>query len=70
MITAARALFLDHPHKVGETYTEHMGFAARFAGTLILAACAALVHAVLPFAFEKTASRTVARLYERTRSRG
>lgn len=70
MIATARALFLDHPQKVDETYLQHMGFAARFSATLFLAAGAALVHAVLPFAFEKTASRMVARLYARTHNRG
>ena len=34
------------------------------------AAFAALVHAVLPFAFERTASRKVAALYARTHNRG
>ncbi|MEZ5913716.1 MAG: DUF6356 family protein [Paracoccaceae bacterium] len=63
-------LFLSHPQSVDETYFEHAGFAFRFALTLFGAALAALVHALLPFAFEKTASRTVARLYERTRNRG
>ena len=63
-------LFLSHPRKVNETYLEHAGFALRFSGWLALAAGAALVHAILPFLFETTASRIVARLYERTRFRG
>ncbi|TMV60311.1 hypothetical protein FGG78_35570 [Thioclava sp. BHET1] len=63
-------LFLDHPHSVDESYTEHAAFAAKFSLALFGAACAALVHALLPFAFERTASRTVARLYERTHNRG
>ncbi|MDE3080607.1 MAG: hypothetical protein KGI94_11305 [Paracoccaceae bacterium] len=63
-------LFLDHPRSVNETYLEHAAFAARFSAALFLAAGAALVHAVLPFAFERTASRTVARLYARTHNRG
>lgn len=62
--------FTEHPASVDETYLEHMRFAGWFAGTLLLAACAALVHAILPFLFDKTASRIVARLYERTHNRG
>lgn len=62
--------FLDHPRSVNESYLEHAAFAARFSATLFLAAGAALVHAVLPFAFERTASRAVARLYARTHNRG
>lgn len=63
-------LFTTHPASVDETYLEHAAFAGRFAFALFGAALAALVHAVLPFLFEKTASRTVARLYAKTHNRG
>lgn len=63
-------LFTEHPASVDETYLEHLAFASKFAGTLLLAAGAALVHAILPFLFDKTASRIVARLYDRTHNRG
>ena len=59
------ALFTSHPHDVGETYGEHLGNASGFGARLVLAGAACLVHAVLPFAFERTASRMVARLYDR-----
>ncbi|MBT8456930.1 MAG: hypothetical protein HKO95_08020 [Rhodobacteraceae bacterium] len=62
--------FTAHPASVDETYFEHMRFAGWFAGTLFLAASAALIHAILPFLFDKTASRIVARLYDRTHNRG
>lgn len=65
-----RTLFLTHPASVGESYLGHAAFALRFALMLLAAAGAALVHAVLPFAFERTASTIVARLYERTHNRG
>ena len=68
-ITIARA-FTDHPGSVGENYFQHAGFALSFAGSLALAALAALCHAILPFTFQKTASRIIARLYERTHNRG
>lgn len=63
-------LFINHPASVGEGYFEHMGFALRFAFWLLVAALAALVHAFVPAACEKTASRIVARLYARTSNRG
>ncbi len=63
-------VFLDHPAKVEETFLEHMAFALRFAGMLFLAAGAALIHAFVPCLFEKTASKIIARLYERTHNRG
>lgn len=63
-------LFLDHPHSVDESYLQHAAFAGRFSLALFAAGLAALVHAVLPFCFERTASRAVARLYARTHNRG
>lgn len=70
MATPISRLFIDHPASVDETYLEHMAFAGRFSVKLFAAGIAALVHAVLPFCFEKTASRMVADLYKRTHNRG
>ncbi len=70
MIATMKSLFLTHPRAVDESYAEHMAFAGRFSGKLFLAAGAALVHSVLPFAFEKTASRMIAEMYGRTKNRG
>ena len=64
------ALFTAHPASVDETFGEHFFFALKFAGLLFAAAGAALVHAILPFLFEKTASRIIARLYAKTHNRG
>ncbi len=64
------SVFLDHPRSVDETYREHAAFAGRFSARLFLAAGAAAVHAVIPCLFEKTASRMVAELHERTANRG
>lgn len=69
MRAAIARLFLEHPSSVDETYVEHMRFAAGFAGALFLAAMAALVHAVLPFAFERTASAAIDRLHYRMHNR-
>ena len=67
---AVTRLFTTHPHSVDESYFQHMAFAAKFSGLLFLAAFAALIHAILPFLCERTASRIVARLYDRTHNRG
>lgn len=63
-------IFLDHPAKVEESFLQHMAFALKFAGLLFLAAGAALVHALVPCLFEKTASGIIAKLYARTHNRG
>jgi hypothetical protein len=65
-----RGIFLDHPRRVNETYAEHGRFALGVAGKLLLAAGAAVVHALIPALFEKTASRLVAELYQKTNNRG
>ena len=62
--------FVRHPNSVGESYAEHAAFAGRFGAMLMLAGLAALVHALLPFAFERTASGIVKQLHERHNGRG
>lgn len=58
-------LFNEHPHSVGESYTEHMGVAFGFGWRMVLAGLACLVHAVLPFLFVKTGSRAIGELHDR-----
>ena len=57
--------FRAHPASVGETWFQHARVALGFASSLALAAMAAAVHAVLPFAFQTTASAVVDRLHAR-----
>ena len=61
--------FRDHPASVGETYVEHMAFAAWFAFKLFLAGGAALIHAIVPSLFETTASTHIRELYHRIENR-
>ncbi|MCO4823488.1 DUF6356 family protein [Amylibacter sp.] len=63
-------IFTDHPASVDETYFEHLAFASKFAITLMVAAGAAMIHAIIPCLCEKTASKAVARLYDKTHNRG
>ncbi len=56
--------FTDHPRSVGESYWEHMGVALSFAGRLILAGLATLVHSVLPFLLVGTGSRMITQLHD------
>ena len=58
-------LFHRHPASVGETYFQHMVHAAFFGGWMALGAACCLIHAILPFLFEKTGSRIIARLHDR-----
>ena len=63
-------LFTAHPASVEESFGQHFLFALKFSGLLFAAALAALIHAILPFTFEKTASKIVARLHAKTHNRG
>jgi len=64
------ALFHAHPHAVGESYGEHFFAASRYAARMFAAGGAALVHAFLPFMFEKTASTIVKSMYADMTRRG
>ncbi len=57
--------FTDHPASVGESYAEHAQSAFGFAWRLQAASWAALVHALLPFLFAKTASGLITTLHQR-----
>ena len=62
-------LFTDHPRSVDESYFEHMQFAGSFSARLFAAAFAALVHALLPFLFERTASTMIDDMHRRMHNR-
>lgn len=62
-------LFTAHPHSVDESYFEHLRFAGTFAAKLFAAGFCALVHAMLPFIFEKTASGIINDLHHRMHNR-
>jgi hypothetical protein len=55
-------LFTEHPRSVGETYLEHLSSAGGFGVRMTLGGVACLVHAILPFLFTGTGSRTMRRL--------
>lgn len=65
MSHALTRLFTAHPARVGESYFGHMHTALTFAFWLLVAGLAALVHALLPWLFERTASDISIRLHSR-----
>ena len=62
--------FGKHLQDVGETYDEHFVHAGRYGLVLIGAGLACLVHAVLPFLFERTGSKCISQLYDQMAGRG
>nr|WP_314524870.1 DUF6356 family protein [uncultured Brevundimonas sp.] len=61
------SLLKRHPAEQGETYGEHFRVAVSVGGPMVLAGLACLVHAILPFWFKTTASRTLLVLSDRVR---
>ncbi len=53
-----------HLEEVNETYVEHFGHAMGFALKMLIGAIACAVHAIVPFAFERTGSKMIAELYD------
>jgi len=56
--------FTEHPASVGETYLEHQHRAFRIARRLLVAAAAAVVHALVPALFTTQASDRVAEIHD------
>ncbi len=52
-------IFTKHPNEVGESYLKHMFSASRYALTFLFLFVIALIHAILPFLFVRTASDIV-----------
>jgi hypothetical protein len=56
--------FTKHPEEIGENYLQHLWFAARISWLAFKVSVIALVHAFLPFLFQKTASEMLENLNE------
>ena len=62
-------LLTKHLNDVDETYHQHFCHAAWYFVMLLTAAVCALVHAILPFLFETTASRIIYALHAKMEAR-
>ena len=61
--------FISHPHKVGESYIQHFGFAVKTGIKLILWGVAAMIHGVFPFIFTSYVSTKIKELYHQITER-
>jgi hypothetical protein len=61
--------FTRHPVEVGESYGQHFVAASGFGLKMIAGGLACLVHAIFPFWFERTGSRTTHELHRRLTKR-
>jgi hypothetical protein len=65
----ARNPFTQHPREVDETYAEHLATAAGFGATMVVGGLCVMIHAVLPFLFVNTGSKTMQKLHKRMTKR-
>lgn len=61
--------FTRHPEEVGESYFQHLATAAGFGATMVVGGLCVMIHAVLPFLFERTGSRTMDKLHKKMTKR-
>ncbi|CAM3093520.1 Capsule biosynthesis protein [Sphingomonas antarctica] len=57
------ATFLKHPRSVGEGYWEHFRVAGSFGTAMVGGGIKAMIHAILPNAYETAGSDTIKRLH-------
>jgi hypothetical protein len=57
--------FTKHPKSVGENYIQHMLVSFSFSLLMIKGFFVCLIHALLPFCFEKTGSNIIKDMHER-----
>ena len=56
-------IFTEHPASIGETYTQHLVHAGGFGVAMVSGGLACIVHAILPWMFERTGSEVIRKLY-------
>ena len=61
--------FTSHPNEVGETYAGHFLNASAFGLRMFVGSLAVLIHAIFPFLFVQTGSRTMDKLHRRMTGR-
>lgn len=64
-IVTSMHYFTRHLHSVDETYAQHFRHALGFAVSMFVGSLYCLVHALLPFLFERAGSDVIRRLHER-----
>ena len=63
--TLSKISFTKHPNSVGENYIQHMLVSFSFSLLMIKGFFVCLIHALLPFCFEKTGSNMIKDMHER-----
>ena len=61
--------FTQHPKDLGESYAAHFLNASAFGLRMLAGGTAVLIHAIFPFLFVRTGSRTMDKLHRRMTGR-
>jgi hypothetical protein len=62
---SSKISFTKHPNSVGESYIQHMLVSFSFSLLMIKGFFVCLIHALLPFCYEKTGSNIIKDMHER-----
>jgi len=68
-MTRSPNYFTAHLSNISESYGQHFLHASYYFVMLLTAAICALIHAILPFLFKKTASQIISKLYSKMTER-
>lgn len=68
-MTPSPNYFTAHLREIDESYGQHFGHASYYFVMLLAAAICALIHAILPFTFQKTSSQIIFKLHSKMTAR-
>ena len=54
----------DHLAEIDESYFEHLRIAFTFGARMVTGGLACIIHAILPFTFQKTGSKCITKLHD------
>lgn len=57
-----KKIFTEHPHSIGESYSQHFKAAFSFGFNMLLGGMACVIHAFFPNFFEKTGSNILLKM--------
>ena len=62
-------VFTEHPKETGETYLEHLWFAAKMSMRFMYLSVVILLHGLFPFIYTRTASSHIIQMHEIIKTR-
>ncbi len=61
---STKNVLTDHLAEIDESYSEHLRVAFTFGVRMVTGGMACIIHAILPFTFQKTGSKCITKLHD------